>query len=78
MARSIVVSALFIRVIGVVVRMRMLVGAPRTFTTVAPSAWRTRLLDPFEPLVAVPVDMVVVERYWGGGGVCIFGKIKLK
>ena len=78
MARSIVVFALFIGVIGVVVRMRMLVGAPRTFTTVALSAWRTRLLDPFEPSVAVPVDMVVVERYWGGGGVCLFGRIKLK
>ena len=78
MARSIVVFALFIGVIGVVVRMRMLVGAPCTFTTVALSAWRTRLFGPFEPSVAVPVDMAVVERYWGGRGVMSFRRNYIK
>ena len=72
MARSIVVFALFIGVIGVVVRMRMLVGAPCTFTTVALSAWRTRLFDPLEPSVAVPVDMVLLSDIGEEGGYVFF------
>ena len=75
MARSIVVFALFIGVIGVVVRMRMLVGAPCTFTTVGLSAWQTRLFDPFEPSVAVPADMVLLSDIGGEGGYVFSAKL---
>ena len=75
MAWLIVISALFIGVIEVVVRIEMLVGALCTFTMVALLAWRIRLFEPFDASVAFPVDIVVCWRFRGEGGYVFSEKI---